>query len=189
MPGRLNVAAGDPVDPHLVRAWLAARSRSRGLPAPVADHGGWRVDSGEAEERRRYLFPEPGEGLRALGAAIDEPFVALKLCRPGAELVALLPPRWRLASDNVMMVCDAPPVPTRLPPGFRLALEADGPVTRARIVAADGALAAGGHAVEQDGIFIVDRIRTEPEFQRRGLGTALMHALHLAADMSEQTMK
>jgi hypothetical protein len=38
--------ASELVDPQLLRAWLTARSVSRGLPAPVPDHGGWRVDVG-----------------------------------------------------------------------------------------------------------------------------------------------
>lgn len=166
-------------DAELVRAWLAARSLARGLPAPVADHGGWRVDSGQPDERRRFVFLEPIEGLRTLGAAIDEPCVALKLCCPGDALMALLPARWRLAPPAWMMARDAPaqPAAPMLPPGYGLAVERDGALWTARISDAGGALAAQGHAIEAEGLFVYDRIRTQDDHQRRGLGRALMQAL------------
>ena len=53
----------------------------------------------------------------------------------------------------------------------------DGALIAARIFANDGAIAASGHAVEHDGVFILDRILTDPAHRRRGLGRALVTAL------------
>jgi len=170
-------------DPALVEAWLTARSISRGLPLPVADHGGLRVDSGQPEEKRRYIFAEPGEGLRWLGAELDEPYIHLKLCRPAAELMALLPGRWQLLSDHFMLVWDEPPAPVPLPAGYALTLERDGQVAVATIRDATGEPAARGRAVEHGGAFIFDQIGTDAAHRRRGLGSALMGAL-LSARMS-----
>lgn len=167
------------VDEALVVAWLAARSLARGLPAPVADHGGWRVDSNQPRERRRYVFTAPCDGLRALGEAIDEPRVALKLCRPNDELFALLPPRWQLTSDidtRVMVRDEAPDSAPSLSPEYRAEIERDGDVIFARITMGD-ALAASGYAAEQGGVFVYDRIVTEEAHRRRGLGRALMALL------------
>jgi GNAT superfamily N-acetyltransferase len=166
------------VDLSRMAAWLAARSLSRGLPAPVFDAGGLRVDTGHADERRRYVFAEPCEGLRELGLAIDEPFVALKLCRPADELLALLPPRWAINSNSWVMGRDqAGLVEPVLPPHYALSVEGEGPVWSARITDLAGALAASGHAAETDSVFIYDRIKVDPAHERRGLGRALMAAL------------
>lgn len=166
-----------------MRAWLAARSLSRNLPAPLPDHGGWRVDSNEPEERRRYVFAHPGKGLRVLGESIDEPFVALKLCRSGPELMALLPARWQLASDHFMMVWDRPEGGGGPAPGYRLSLHQEGAVSIATIEAADGEVAASGRAAYTDGVFAFDQIRTEEAHRRRGLATAIIHALRSVAQL------
>ncbi|MDO6413470.1 GNAT family N-acetyltransferase [Sphingomonas sp. BIUV-7] len=159
-------------------AWLAARSLSRDLPAPVFEAGGVRVDTGLPDERRRYVFAKPCEGLRELGRTIVEPFVPLKLCRPAAELLALLPSHWVISSNSWVMGRDgAGTGPSPMPAGYTLGIDQAGPVWSARITDAAGALAASGHAIEHDGVFIYDRIRTEPAHERRGLGRALMAAL------------
>lgn len=167
------------IDPALVRGWLAARSRSRGLPAPVDDSGGWRVDTRDEEERRRYVFAAPGPGLVRLGATITEPRVFLKLCADPATLAALLPPRWTIRAANRMMVPGAGALPPRatLPLGYRAQMTAQGGVTHVTIRSPAGDLAASGHAAEGDGVFIYDRIRVGMAHRRRGLGTALMAVL------------
>lgn len=167
------------VDQPLMTAWAAARSLARGLPMPVADSGGARVDTGAADERRRYVFAEPGEGLRALGAAIDEPHVALKLCRPAGDLLALLPPRWRISARSWVMGRDAPAEgrPAPLPAGYRLAVEQQRGIACARIIDPAGRPVASGHAAEHGGVFIYDRIHVDEAHRRRGLGRALIAAL------------
>lgn len=167
------------VDRALIGAWLAARSIARGLPAPVEDHGGWRVDSGRPDETRRHVFAQPCEGLRALGETIDAPWVALKLCRPADELLALLPPRWRLTNDigTRVMLRDAIPAGTaEMSSDYALSVERRGVVTFARIVAGEE-IAASGYAAEHEGVLVYDRIVVTEAHRRRGLGRALMAAL------------
>jgi GNAT superfamily N-acetyltransferase len=53
-------------------------------------------------------------------------------------------------------------------------------VLEARIFSETGALAASGYAAETRGVFIYDRIVTEPEHRRKGLGHTLMLTLHSA---------
>ncbi|WNO53341.1 GNAT family N-acetyltransferase [Stakelama saccharophila] len=166
------------VDPELFRAWVAARSLSRGVPAPVADHGGWRVDTGSDREHCRYFFAAPDAGLMALGEAIDRPRIFLKLCGDVAALKRLLPPRWRVEATGYFMVgSGAPALPVAIPRGYALDREARGAVSHVRILAPDGALAASGHAAEHGGVFAYDRIVTEEGHRRRGLGRAVMAAL------------
>ncbi|GAA0670726.1 GNAT superfamily N-acetyltransferase [Sphingomonas insulae] len=166
------------IDPALVHGWLAARSLSRGLPAPVADGGGWRVDTDAADETRRYVFAAPVPGLLHLAETIAEPRIFLKLCADAATLRRLLPARWAIIDANCMMVTDASPIPPRtLPPGYALATTTTGAVSHVTITAPDGTVAASGYAAERDGIFAYDRIVTTEPHRRRGLGSALMAAL------------
>jgi GNAT superfamily N-acetyltransferase len=165
-------------DPHLVEKWLRARSVSRGLPQPVPESGGFRVETGLPAERRRHVFPAWSEGLRRVAESITDPHVFLKFCGPEAVLMEALPAGWQ--SRPLGYVMTGPLAHARrpgLPEGYRLDLSREGPVTVVRIEAADGTQAAGGRAVSRDGVFIYDQIRTDAAHRRRGLGTAVMVTL------------
>lgn len=159
--------------------WLAARSIARGLPAPVADHGGFRVDTGGEVEIRRWAFTRPGNGLSALGRMLDAPGHFLKLCGSGEQLLAVLPPRWRLQGEPgyVMRGPETQSPAAALPAGYTLQLDRDARGSHVAILAPDGALAASGTAAEAAGVFVYDRIITEPDHRRRGLGRVVMAAL------------
>jgi len=163
----------------LLFGWLAARSIARGLPAPVADRGGFRVDTGGEVEVRRWGFTQPGMGLSELGRTLDAPGHFLKLCGTGQDLLAALPPRWRLQDEPgyVMRGPETPPPAAALPAGYGLQLDRDTRGSRVTILAPDGELAASGTAAEAAGVFVYDRIITEPDHRRRGLGRVVMAAL------------
>lgn len=165
-------------DPALVAAWLGARSVGRGLPLPVPDRGGLRVDTDRPEERRRYVFARPTEEVRELAESIREPRVALKLAGSHEELAVLLPARWRISEPGFLMVRDgADTEAPSLADEYRLQLSTTDATTEARILTAHGEPAASGYAVEYAGVFAYDRIVTEPAHRRRGLGRAVMAAL------------
>ena len=46
------------VDPQILFSWLAGRSIARGLPAPFAEQGGFRVDTNTDAEVRRLVDEE-----------------------------------------------------------------------------------------------------------------------------------
>lgn len=168
-------------DPVLVHAWLAARSIGRGLSLPVPDRGGLRVDTARPEERRRYVFVRPTDGMRELAESIREPRVALKLAGTREELASLLPARWRIAEPGFMMIRERPDTAEgTCPGGYRLERSTTGAATAVRILTAHGELAASGYAVEYAGVFVYDRIVTEAAHRRRGLGRAVMAALGAA---------
>jgi GNAT superfamily N-acetyltransferase len=164
-------------DPALVAAWLAARSISRGLPPPVPDHGGLRVDTGSASETRRYVFARPTPGLTELARTVRDPLAVLKLCSPPAQLQAALPVGWAAEQSGSLMACDHPMPQRQAPSGYRVSLQPEGSAFRCTIVTAAGDVAATGHAAETEGAFIFDRIVTEAPHRRRGLGAALVTAL------------
>jgi GNAT superfamily N-acetyltransferase len=169
------------MEAELLENWLRARSIARGLPQPVADHGGLRVDTNLPGERRRYVFAGPAQGISDLARSINETDVVIKMCGPGPLLLSLLTPRWHLHPGGFLMTRDAglSPAPS-LPLGYRLQLLTEFPLTTARIFADDDTLAASGYAVEYENVFVYDRISTHPAHQHQGLGAAVMAALGTA---------
>lgn len=166
------------MESELIAGWLRARSVARGLPLPVADHGGWRVDTGQPHELQRYVFARAEERLRVLANSIDTPRVFLKLCGSEDEMRALLPLRWQIQEPRFVMTGEAFDAQSRpLAPGYSLQLTRSGVTMAARIVTSGGALAASGYAAEAGGVFIYDQISTEPQHRRRGLAAHLMQAL------------
>jgi len=166
------------LSPAFLYGWLAARSIARGLPAPVADHGGFRVDTGGEVEIRRWAFPERCAGLSELGRTLDAPGHLLKLCGSGEALLAALPSRWGLHEPGYFMEGPAiPSSPVALPADYALQLDRDAGVSRVTILAPDGGLAASGTASEAADVFIYDQIITSQEHRRKGLGRAVMAAL------------
>lgn len=168
-------------DTELLEAWLRARSIARNLPQPVPDRGGLRVDTAMPEELRRYVFAGPSPAITQLAQEIHEPYVFIKMCGPGARLQSLVPQRWQLQAPGYLMTREAGrnPVPS-LPPGYWLQVQTENQVTTARIFADDDTLAASGHAVEYEDVFVFDRIATAPAHQHQGLGAAVMAALGTA---------
>jgi GNAT superfamily N-acetyltransferase len=166
------------VDADLLAGWLSARSIARGLPQPVPEHGGLRVDTGLPNEHRRYVFAGPAQGIRDLAESIDAPHIFIKMCGPDQQLLSLVPHRWQLQPGAYLMTIDGwrSPVPS-LPVGYRLQVLIESRTTIARIFTEDGLLVASGHAVEYGGVFVFDRIATEPAHQHQGLGAAVMAAL------------
>lgn len=175
------------VDPNLLKAWLCARSLSRGLPQPVPDFGGLRVDSGLPNETRRYLFARPVNGLRELAGLVREPRIPLKLCDTPEVMRSYLPSCWEISPSNFVMTCredaDRPDRPQPVS-GFSLELKSESGVTEACVLSADGELAASGYAAQHDDVFIYDRILTKENYRRKGLGTIIMTALASARPAS-----
>ncbi|WEK00749.1 MAG: GNAT family N-acetyltransferase [Candidatus Sphingomonas phytovorans] len=168
------------VDPMMLHAWLAARSIARGLPAPVPEHGGFRVDTDAAEEIRRWVFPQVGAGLVELGRTIDEPLYLLKLCGPGEALLASLPHGWQLHPPTYFMTATAGWPERPLPAGYTAQVSRRDAVIEIRVISAGGDLAASGYAAETPQAFIYDRIITAPDHRRKGLGHVVMAALSRA---------
>ena len=165
------------MDTELLGAWLSARSIARGLPLPVLEHGGWRVDTCLPDELRRHVFARPDQAISTLASTISSPHILLKLCGTGEQLLRLLPPRWQLLQNRFFMTHEGALAVPGLPAGYRLDVVTADAITEAHIRAEDGSIAASGHAVEVGGVFVFDRIATAPAHQRRGLGRAIMAAL------------
>jgi GNAT superfamily N-acetyltransferase len=168
----------DGVDPLLVHAWLEARSLARQLPPPIAEFGGFRVDTNSENEVRRWVFAAVVPGLAELGRTIRKSRRLLKLCGTADELAGALPQRWTVQGGHWFMQLDGAPAPMQsLPGGYRLATFQDDAMTKVEIRTTGGELAASGYAAETSDAFVYDRIETDPSHRRRGLARAVMTAL------------
>ena len=169
-----------PADFQLISAWLSARSVARGLPAPVPEFGGLRIDTLSDREVQRWVFTQVTPGLIALGTTICEPRHFIKLCAPGEVLMEALPPAWRLQPSHCVMVAAKPWPHIGAPTGYCLETVSSGAVTHVRVLDQGGLLAASGYAAETADVFVYDRIETAPGHGRKGLGSAVMSALSAA---------
>jgi len=164
------------VDPDIVYAWLCGRSLARGVPQPVADQGGFRVDTGTEAEISRWVFPTVGPGLVALARGLQDPRYLLKLCGEAHELRSILPDGWQVEGGHFFMASSGARFEAAPIEGSIVVVRNDA-VIAVRIVAKDGMLAASGYAGETPDAFVYDRIVTAPAHRRQGLGRAVMAAL------------
>lgn len=168
------------VDPAILNAWLSARSVARNLPMPVPEFGGFRVDTKSDAEVARWVFPKTCSGLEELARFISEPLHLLKLCGGAHQLRAALPRGWVLHTPSYFMRATQMPPERGLADGYKIETKQMGAVIEACIFSETGALAASGYAAEACGAIIYDRIVTEPDHRRKGLGHVLMRTLHEA---------
>ena len=168
------------VDPAILRAWLSGRSIARGLPAPVDDGGGFRIDTNSEAEVRRWIFPQPCDGLAALAQSITQPRHVLKLCDEASVLRSIVPDRWQIQPPGYFMRGHGAAPPHPLPDGYRIAVMQTGPIAEVRLLSEDGVLAASGVSAETADAFVYDRIVTEPAHRRKGLGRIVMATLGAA---------
>lgn len=172
-------ASADLSHGDLVAGWVHARSVARGVALPVADHGGWRVDTNSDAEIRRYIFAEAGPEIASLARKMTQSRIWVKACCEDAVLASCLPTAWTLSTPAWMMVGPGSTgdADAALPTGYHATVERVGVCATVEIRAADGSLAASGHSAEASGVFVYDRIVVAPAHRRRGLGRSIMHSL------------
>ena len=170
---------------ELLRIWVAGRALARATspPRPIAD--GWCVHADLPQERYRYVFPAPCPVLGQLAESVREPHILLKVCAPASSVAHLLPPRWRVQRPGYLMEkALSGPKDGTAPDGYELRVEREGALLSAIVTAADGTLAASGHAALLEAHAIFDRIETQEAHRRLGLGSRVMQALGRAAQDS-----
>ena len=170
----------------LVGGWLHGRSLARGLPAPVRDGGGWRVETGAPTERARLVYSGALPEIVERAETIRTKDIPIKVCCPAAELQVLLGPRWAVEETGTFMTGPADaalPAGVAMPAGYALEVEQTGATGAVRIRDGARAIVASGYCAETQGVFVFDHIATHAGHRRRGLGRAMMAALaHLQSD-------
>lgn len=166
------------IDLPLLERWLTGWSLSRGVPLPVREEGGLRVEVGMPLQVRRYVFLDAGPALQNCAEQIHAPHIYLKAAVDPAVLRAALPARWAVEAPGYLML--GPPSMSReaeLPSGYSIEMSAEHGAKLVRVLHANGEVAASGRIVMHDGCAVFDQIVTAESHRRRGLGTVVMQNL------------
>ena len=170
------------MDTDIARAWVDGWVLSRGAEKPFPEPWGLRIEVGVPNQLRRHVLLDADDAtVRDLAASVADPTTWIKAFVEPDLLEALLTPDWKPDSPGFLMTTGLSLYDLSLAPGYRLETETSAGVTRARILAGDGTVAARGQVAVTGPTCVFDQIVTEPAHQRRRLGTAVMAALSATA--------
>ena len=181
----LSAAAGDTDLADLVSRWARGWAYARGFPRPAAVPGGVRVEVGEPGRRVEWVATDDADTLAGLvdtARATPEAWLSVVTASPAgvrpwfveAGLVA------NDGEETLMSIDLADHASKRLPEGYHAEVERDGGVITVTVSAGD-AVAAGGRIAVIGTDAVADRVQTDPDHRRRGLGGAVMSLLVSAA--------
>lgn len=180
------------IDLPLLERWLRGWSLSRGVPLPVREDGGLRVDVGMPLQLRRYVFLDAGPSLQACADRIHAPHIYLKAPVDPAVLRAALPSRWTVETPGYLMLGPAAMArQVELPPGYIVEQAVEHGAQLVRVLHTSGELAASGRITLDGGCAVFDQIVTSESHRRLGLGTVVMQhldALAKAANVTERLL-
>ncbi|MEV8375525.1 GNAT family N-acetyltransferase [Kribbella sp. NPDC056861] len=159
----------------LVKAWAEGWATVRRTAAPVEVPEGWRIEVGLPGHIARYVLPAPAPDL---AARLTTPDTWLKICADPA--VVELDERWQVQPTEYLMTTQLTAEPATCGPEYELQVTRAGSVVDV-LVSQRGEPAARGKAAVTGDYAVIDQVVTEPDHQRRGLGTTVMRALSQAA--------
>ncbi|MEU0532228.1 GNAT family N-acetyltransferase [Amycolatopsis tolypomycina] len=163
----------------ILTAWVRGWAVSRATAPPVAEPDGYRVDVGLPGHRVRYLL-RSASAVPARARTAAAPGTWLKTCGARSAVLAGLTEVWRAGETEYLMAFEGPLPPAEVPPPYSVAVSGEGPVWEVAVSSGD-APAARGQVAVAGGVAVFDKIETEPEHRRRGLGRVVMHRLAAAA--------
>ena len=167
-----------PSVPELVHAWVGGWTVSRGTPGPTDTPWGLHVQVGLPGHQARHVLPEADEALlRTLSTAESAPEVWIKAFVEPESVAAGLGSGWSGGHNGELMATRLRRSTAAVPAGYRLETEYVDACTQLRVLAEDGSPAAKGRLAVTGGSAVFDQIVTEPEHQRRGLGSTVMRTL------------
>lgn len=167
----------------ILEKWLKGWALSRELPLPIKYKSGYMIDVGYENQKRRYVFTEPNNDYIQLSKSIDEPWVYLKACTAPDKLKSILSKNWVIESQGYMMSCSRQMSFSNrnLSDDYKFEFDNYNSTFVIRIVTKNGELASIGRVVLVDDLAIYDRISTEVNHRRKGLGAILMKELEKIA--------
>ncbi|WP_157248645.1 GNAT family N-acetyltransferase [Nonomuraea typhae] len=166
----------------IVRAWVRGWAVSRDTQPPVEEFWGLRVDVGLPGHLVRHILPDASPAvLRHLAGTLDTPGTWLKVCAPAEQVTPSLTPAWAVQQPEFMMTAPLRRTRATAPDGYTLAVIQRGQVVTARLLTADGEMAARGQIALTGATGVVDKVETAAAHRRRGLGSVVMTALSTAA--------
>jgi len=160
--------------------WAFGYCAARGYAQPVAatfPSALW-FDAGKPDQTGRFILGNAsGEAAATAFAAVDAPHIYVDIAAPRDTILPHIPPHWQ-PRDPMWLMATGADMPTARPtPDF--IIEVDDSADRFEAIArdSDGTLAARGVLGLHGTTAVYDQIVTEPQFGRRGLGSAIMAEL------------
>ncbi|SDJ73663.1 Acetyltransferase (GNAT) domain-containing protein [Nocardioides sp. YR527] len=181
----LAAAAQDADLPELVSRWARGWAYARGFPRPATLPGGVRVEVGQPGRQVEWVATDDADTLAGLvDTARATPEAWLSVVAESPEGVRPWFVEAGLVTDDgeeaLMSIDLADQASRELPEGYRAEVERDGGVITVTVRSGEAAAADGTIAVIGTDA-VADRIRTDPDHRRRGLGGAVMTLLVAAA--------
>lgn len=153
--------------------YCAARGYARPVAAP-APATLW-FDVGKPDQAGRFILGEvSGAGVAAAFAAIETSHIYVDVAAPRAAILPHIPPQWHPRDPMWLMAAGADTSAARPTPDFAIEVEESADRFEAIARHLDGSLAARGVVGIHGAVAVYDQIVTEPQFSRRGLGSAIM---------------
>jgi GNAT superfamily N-acetyltransferase len=171
--------------PDMVSRWARGWAYARGFPRPAAVPGGVRVEVGQPGRRVEWVATDEADTLAGLvdtARATPEAWLSVVTASP-AGVRPWFAEAGLVANDGeeALMSIDLADHAVRdLPDGYRAEVERDGGVITVTVRVGED-VAAGGWIAVIGADAVADRIQTEPDHRRRGLGGAVMSLLVTAA--------
>ncbi|WP_246159083.1 GNAT family N-acetyltransferase [Catellatospora sichuanensis] len=165
----------------VLRSWAKGLSAVRRNSVPIETTWGLRIDEVRPKTRARCLvFRDDLDAVRSAAKDASAPHGVIIVVAAEDAVAALLGPAWQSTPPEPIMTTTLRQIPSSVPAGYDLSTTIDAGVINVR-VHSEGEVAAAGYTAVVDGVAVVDRVATDPAHQRRGLGTAVMNALAVAA--------
>lgn len=144
----------------------------------MAEPWGLRIEVGAPGHAVRHVLLDADDtAIRALAQSVTVPTTSIKGFAEPGNLAPLLTPDWTQDPPTFLMAASLRSVAIRIARDYTITAEHARGVTCARVLAGDGSVAARGQVAVTGETCVFDMIETEPEYQRRGLGGAVMATL------------
>ncbi|MDI1460785.1 GNAT family N-acetyltransferase [Catellatospora sp. KI3] len=165
----------------VLRGWAKGLAAVRRNSVPVETPWGLRIDEVRPKTRARCLvFRDDLDAVRGAANDATAPHGVVIVAAAEDAAAAVLGPAWHSTPPEPIMTTTLRLAPSSVPAGYDLSTTIDAGVIHVR-VHSDGEVVAAGYTAVVDGVAVVDRVGTDTAHQRRGLGTAVMNALTVAA--------
>ena len=163
---------------EIAAAWVDGWVVSRGTAGPRPTPWGLRVDVGAPGQYARYVMLDAREPIvRDLATRASVPRLWMKALAEPEQLRPWLTPDWTQSQPVWLMAVDLEARRVSLPEGYSLGTVVRGGVIRVTVSTTDGTVAAAGQIGLAGPTGTVDDVSTEPEHQRRGLGSVVLRSL------------
>lgn len=170
--------------PDLLARWARGWAYSRGFPRPETVPGGVRVEVGEPGRRVEWVATDASDTLAGLvdtARATPEAWLSVVTDSPGSVRPWFTEGGLQADGEEALMSIDLADHGSRgLPEGYGAEMEREGGIIVVTVRAGETAAATGRIAVIGTDA-VADRIQTDPEHRRRGLGGAVTALLVSAA--------